>query len=73
MIEINSLLKKYSDSTIELKKAYEEVINYKKLENTPDYDLSILFLLAGKFKNKKREFAIIDKTYKQYIKDNNLQ
>ena len=63
MIEIQLLLKKYSDSSVALQRSFEDLKKYKKTKNTPDFDPRLLFLLYFKYLKNKKDFKEIESEY----------
>ena len=63
MIEIQLLLKKYSDSSVALQRSFEDLKNYKKQQETPDFDPRLLFLLYAKYLKNRKDFKQIESEY----------
>lgn len=61
MIDFQVLKQKYHETQSKFKDAYKEVVDYKKKEDKPDFDETILFFLYARYLHERREFVDISK------------
>lgn len=67
MLDIETLKQRYSQSTIAIKSAVKELKDYKKNQNSPDFDQELLLNLYNNYLSKRTEFIEIETEYKNSI------
>lgn len=67
MLDIQTLKQRYSQSTIAIKSAVKELKDYKKNQNSPDFDQELFLNLYNNYLSKRTEFIEIETEYKNSI------
>ncbi|MAJ81521.1 MAG: hypothetical protein CMF41_01245 [Legionellales bacterium] len=67
MLDIQTLKQRYSQSTIAIKIAVKELKDYKKNQNSPDFDQELFLNLYNNYLSKRTEFIEIETEYKNSI------